>query len=249
MDRFKGPFAVPNINKTATVFFNGMIRPVAPYPLRGVLWYQGEEDALARRGQEYQRLLPLLINDWRTFFGQPELPFIIQQLPDFKGEGASKTEWAEFRESQKLALKNMSDASLVIGLGCGEADNIHPANKREIGRRMALVALREAYGKEVCASGPTFDSMSLEGSGVRLRFRNAHGLCTTDGKTPMGFLISGKNGLFVPAKARVDAETVFISTEGVSRPFTLRYSFQNVPIGDLMNDAGLPAAPFTAELR
>jgi len=233
------------LNKTATAHYNGMIRPLAPFPIKGVIWYQGEEEALERRCSDHRRQLPLLIADWRALWGQPSLPFIIQQLPEFKGEGAEKTEWAELREAQANVVEKTLGAYLVCGLEAGEVEGLHPANKREIGNRWASTVLCRIYGVNLQVSGPVFDSMELQGRTIRIHFRNAKGLTTTDGQPPRGFYIAGKDWVYFPAQARIEGETVVLSSEKVSSPVAVRYAFQNAPSGlNLTNDSGLPAFPF-----
>ena len=150
---------------TSGALFGGMIHPLIPFAIRGVLWYQGEQDASAHA---YRTLLPLMITDWRKRWGRGEFPFIIQQLPEWNADGAGLTAWAEIREAQALTADALPHCGLSVGLGLGEAGNVHPQNKREIGRRLALVALDIAYGKPVVFSGPVFDTMTAENAVIRL---------------------------------------------------------------------------------
>jgi sialate O-acetylesterase len=233
------------LNKTASAHYNGMIYPLGSFPIKGVIWYQGEEEALESRADDHGRQLPLLIGDWRRLWGNPQLPFIIQQLPEYKGNGIGKTEWAELREVQSLVVARTPGTYLVVGMGAGDYENLHPPGKREIGRRMALTALKEVYAENIPSSGPVYDSMTMEGNSVRIHFKNSKGLNTTDGLPPVGFFISGVDKILVPAKARIDGETVVLSSEKVMRPSAVRYAFQNAPAGlNLTNDSGLPAFPF-----
>jgi len=233
------------LNKTATAHYNGMIHPLGSFPIRGVIWYQGEEEALERRPDDHCRQLPLLIESWRRLWGNQQLPFIIQQLPEFKGDGPERTEWAELREAQAQVTARTPGSCLVVGLGAGDAENLHPSGKREIGRRLALAALKEVYARDVPSTGPVFDSMAVEGNSIRIHFKNPKGLSTTDGRPPAGFFISGDDKILVPAQARIDGETVVLFSEKVPRPSAVRYAFLNVPTGlNLTNDSGLPAFPF-----
>jgi sialate O-acetylesterase len=236
------------LNKTASAHYNGMIYPLGHFPIKGVIWYQGEEEALERRADDHVRQLPLLINGWRQLWGNPRLPFIIQQLPEFKGDGVEKTEWAELREAQARVVTQNPGTYLVAGLGAGDAENLHPPDKREIGRRLALTALKEVYHRNTPSSGPVFDSMTMEGDSVRIHFKNPKGLSTSDGRAPAGFLISGEDKILVPAKARIEGETVVITSEKVPHPTAVRYAFRNTPAGlNLTNESGLPAFPFRAD--
>lgn len=244
---FKLPSLAPAkiLNKTATAHYNGMIRPLAPFPIKGVIWYQGEEEALEKRALDHRRQLPLLIADWRGLWGQPGLPFIIQQLPEFKGDGVEKTEWAELREAQADVVEKTPRTILVCGLGAGEIEGLHPANKREIGNRWAATVLRQIYGMIPSTAGPVFDFMELQGKTIRIHFRNVKGLATTDGQPPRGFFIAGKDGVYFPAQARIEGESVLLFSEEVSFPVAVRYAFQNAPSGlNLTNASGLPAFPF-----
>jgi sialate O-acetylesterase len=247
---FKESYIPPTqiLNKTATAHYNGMIRPLAPFPIKGVIWYQGEEEALEKRASDHRRQLPLLIADWRALWGQPGMPFIIQQLPEFKGEAAEKTEWAELREAQADVVEKTPGTILVCGYGAGEVDGLHPANKREIGNRWASTVLSKIYGVNLPVSGPVFDSMETQGKTVRIHFRNSKGLATTDGQHPRGFFTAGKDRIYFPAQARIEGETVVLSSDKVSSPVAVRYAFQNAPSGlNLTNDSGLPAFPFRAD--
>jgi sialate O-acetylesterase len=236
------------LNKTASAHYNGMIYPLAPFPIKGVIWYQGEEEALERRAEDHGRELPLLIGDWRRIWENPKLPFIIQQLPEFKGFGVEKTEWAELREAQAQVVEKTPRAYLVCGFGTGEVEGLHPANKREIGRRWEITALKEIYGMKMSASGPVFDSMKVESGEIWVHFKNAKGLITTDGQMPLGFLIAGEDCVFVPAKARIDGTSIVLSSEKVSAPKAVRYAFQNAPMDlNLTNDSGFPAFPFRTD--
>lgn len=236
------------LNKTATAHYNGMIHPLAPFPIKGVIWYQGEEEALEKRAKDHGIQLELLINDWRRLWGNPKLPFMIQQLPEFKGEGPEMTEWSELREAQAQVVEKTPGTYLVCGFGAGEPEGLHPANKREIGRRWGLAVLKEIYGRKIPASGPVFESMTVEDGKIRVHFKNAKGLATADGMPPNGFYIRGEDQSFVPAKAHIEGTSVVLSSEQVPRPIAVRYAFRNVPTDlNLTNDSRLPAFPFRAE--
>jgi len=236
------------LNKTATAHYNGMIRPLAPFAIKGVIWYQGEEEALEKRAGDHGRQLSLLISDWRRLWENSKLPFMIQQLPEFKGEGVEKTEWAEIREVQSQVVEKTPGTYLVCGLGAGETEGLHPANKREIGRRWGMTVLKEIYGKKNLASGPVFDFMEVHGRELRVHFKNAKGLKTTDGHPPNGFFICAEDRIFLPAKARIESDSVVLTSERVPHPTAVRYAFQNAPAGlNLHNDSELPILPFKTD--
>lgn len=236
------------LNKTASAHYNGMIYPLASFPIKGVIWYQGEEEALENRIGDYGRQLPLLISDWRKIWKRPQMPFLIQQLPEFKGEGVDKTEWAELREVQSRVVEKSTESYLICGFGAGETNGLHPANKREIGRRWALATLSQVYATKIPAEGPSFASATVQDGCVRVLFKNSKGLRTTDGKSPHGFFIAGEDRVFVPAEARIDGDAVVLTSERVAHPTAVRYAFQNAPAGlNLTNDSGFPAFPFRTD--
>jgi len=232
---------------TSSTLFGGMIAPIVPFAIKGVLWYQGEEDAGARRAHAYRTLLPLMINDWRSRWGG-EFPFVIQQLVNWNASGAGNTEWAELREAQALTARNLTNCSLSVGIDVGEANNVHPKNKREIGRRLALVALAKVYGQPVADAGPVYDSMQIEDGKIRVRFKPAGGLKSSDGAPLRNFTIAGEDRLFVPADAKIDGDSVVVSSPSVAKPAAVRYAFINNPTGcNFSNTSDLPAMPFRTD--
>ncbi len=231
---------------TASTLFGGMIHPLIPFPIRGVLWYQGEQDASI--ASTYRTLLPLMIRDWRARWGQGDFPFIIQQLPNWSADGSEKTTWAKLREAQALTAKTVPNCMLSVGIDIGEANDVHPKNKREIGRRLALVALNSVYGKKVESSGPVYDSMTVDGPALRVKFSTQTDLKSLDGTPLKGFTIAGKDKKFVPAEATISGRSVKVSSPQVAKPVAVRYAFINNPEGlNLSNASGLPAMPFRTD--
>jgi sialate O-acetylesterase len=228
------------------VLFQGMIAPILPATLRGVIWYQGESNA--SRAVQYRTLFPALIRDWRDAFGAPELPFLFVQLANFgKPEpGPGESDWAELREAQAGALA-LPATGMAVAIDVGEADDIHPKNKQEVGRRLALAALRVAHGRDQASSGPVFDSMTIEGARVRLRFRNAGGGLVARGETLDGFTLAGEDRRFVRAEARIDGDTVIVESPQVPKPAAARYAWARNPAATLAGGDGLPAAPFRTD--
>jgi sialate O-acetylesterase len=230
---------------TASALFNGMIQPLIPFGIKGVLWYQGESDT--RRAFAYRKLLPLLISDWRSRWGY-DFPFIIQQLPNYSASGAENTEWAELREAEALTAASLTNCYLAVGIGAGEANNVHPKNKREVGRRLAQVALANVYGKSILFSGPVYDSMVAEGNSIRLKFKHADDLKSLNGQPLNHFTIAAADQKFLPAEARIDSGTVVVSNSQIREPVAVRYAFINNPEDcNFSNASGLPAMPFRTD--
>jgi sialate O-acetylesterase len=234
-----------DVAHTSSALFGGMIQPLVPFAIKGALWYQGEQDA--GRALVYRTLLPLMINDWRTRWGW-DFPFIIQQLPNWDAGDALGTQWAKLREAQAFTANSLTNCFVAVGIDIGEANDVHPKNKREIGRRLALVALANVYGRHIDFSGPVYDSMSVEGSAIRLKFKFADGLKSLDGGPLKTFVIAGADRKFVPAEAKIDGVTLMISNPQVAAPVAVRYAFINNPEGcNFSNASGLPAMPFRTD--
>ena len=235
-------------------FYHSMIEPLVPYGLRGVIWYQGENNADSARAEPYRRLLPLLIGDWRSAFGS-DLSFDIVQLAnlgkaDFKDAETPwpVVPWAVLRESQAITAATVPHTGLAVAIDIGDPATIHPANKREVGHRLALVALAKDYGKSVVFSGPVFRQMTASGSTAILTFDFAAGLAEKGGSLK-GFTLAGEDGRFFTAKAEISGATVKLTSPAVSIPFAVRYNWLKGPDGNLVNAAGLPAVPFRFPMK
>lgn len=233
--------------------FNGMIAPLVPYGLRGAIWYQGERNArTVETAQRYAFQLPLLIEDWRTRWGQKEFPFFWVQLPNFKQRkdtpGAISA-WAEIRESMRRSL-TVPNTGMAITIDVGEAGDIHPKNKQAVGKRLALTALEKVYGKDVVGSGPLVQSHKVRGNEVVISFRSTGDkLVTSDGKPVRGFAIANETGQWLWAKARIEGKTVVVSHPDVKVPTAIRYAWADNPDVNLVNSAMLPASPFQIRLE
>lgn len=233
--------------------FNGMIAPLMPYTVRGVVWYQGESNAL--RAQQYRKLLPALIQSWRTAWRAPDLQFLLVQLPNHGPAVSTPQEsaWAELREAQLMAAR-LPGAAMTVTIDLGEPGNVHPADKIDVGKRLALTATGSVYGKRIPWSGPIYDGMDVinhaeltEGS-VRIRFRNVFGgLRSLDGKPLRSFAVAGGDHRFVWAQARIDGDFVIISSPLIAQPEAVRYDWADTPDGNLTNDSGVPASPFRTD--
>jgi sialate O-acetylesterase len=234
----------------SAALYNGMIAPLIPFGIKGAIWYQGESNS--PRHSEYRELLSLMIRDWRAQWGQGEFPFILQQLVN-NGAPAKDPNpvggWAFLREAQMQVAEALPNAGLAIGIELGDPLTIHPANKQDVGRRLALVALEKVYAKSVESSGPRFDAMKVEGGAIRVRFTHAKGLAAKDG-APRNFAVAGADKKFVWAEAKVEGDAVVVSSPEVPQPLAVRYAWADNPSGcNLFNASGLPAAPFRTDDR
>jgi sialate O-acetylesterase len=224
---------------TPTVLWNGMIAPLVPYAIRGVIWYQGE--ANVRRERQYQTLFPALIADWRRAWGQGDFPFLFVQIAPHRDMSP------EIREAQLLAWQRTSNTAMVVTMDCGDANDIHPPRKQPVGARLALAARALAYGERVEYSGPVFASMKTKGARATLRFTHVDGGLWAKGGPLKGFAVAGPDGVFHPAEARIRGRTVVVTSPAVPRPAAVRYGWASVPEGNLFNQSGLPASPFRTD--
>lgn len=247
------PPSGPGSTQAPSGLYNAMIHPLVPYGLRGVIWYQGENNT--KRPDLYRTLLPSLIRGWRSDFARNELPFYWVQLPNYNMGTEFGDDWAGLREAQAMALA-LPNTGQAVTIDIGEGNNIHPNNKPEVARRLALVALARTYGdKTVRDSGPVFDRAEFHGGDpVRIHFKQvAAGLKNKAGDDagPLaGFEMAGADKVFHPAEARLDGatNTVRVSAKGVPAPVAVRYAWRNNPTGlNLVNSAGLPLAPFRTD--
>ena len=229
-----------------TTLYNAMIWPLRDYRIRGAIWYQGESNASA--AEDYKVYMPMMIRDWRQTWGY-DFPFYYAQLANYgqPQTGPENSEWAELREAQLQSL-SVKGTGMAVLIDIGEAFDIHPKNKPEAGRRLALNALALTYGKDVVYSGPLFDGYSIEGAAVRVRFRFAEGgLRTSDGQPPEGFYLAGPDRVFHKAQAVIDGQTVVVSCPEVDNAIAVRYAWANNPPCNLVGVTGLPASPFRTD--
>lgn len=224
---------------TPTVLYNGMIAPLRPYAIRGVIWYQGE--ANSGNAQLYRRLFPELVADWRRAWGQGNFPFLFVQIAPFSGTPL------EIREAQRLSLAKIPNSAMVVTIDVGDANDIHPTEKKPVGERLALAARALAYEEKIEYSGPLFESLQVEGSRAVVKFTHVGPGLVAPGGELKGFTIAGADKKFHPAKATIVRDTVEVSASEVSAPVAVRYAWANVPVGNLFNRAGLPASPFATD--
>ncbi|MGH9528512.1 MAG: sialate O-acetylesterase [Terriglobales bacterium] len=228
--------------------YEGMITPLLPYEIRGTIWYQGESNAL--KAQQYRKLLPALIAGWRKGWKNQDMEFLIVQLPNHGAtpEQPSESAWAELREAQLLTMKNTPHTGLAVTIDVGDPNNVHPHRKLEVGQRLALWALGTTYGKPVVYSGPIYDSMKIEGAQARIHFTHiGSGLEARGGGALQGFSIAGADRRFHWADARIEGDTVSVSSPEVVAPSAVRYAWADSPQCNLFNKNGLPASPFRTD--
>jgi sialate O-acetylesterase len=223
--------------------FNGKIAPLIPYAMRGVVWYQGEANSHPGKGLLYQYQLPLLVNDWRTRWGE-EFPFAWVQLPNFTREG---DDWQLVREGMLKTLR-LPRTGMAITVDIGDPQNIHPQNKQDVGKRLALWALGDVYGRKVIAtSGPLPAGHEVRGSEIVLSFKHANaGLMAKEGALK-GFVIAGEDKKWTPAQAVIQGDKIIVSSGDVKKPLAVRYAWSGNPDCNLYNGAGLPASPFRTD--
>jgi sialate O-acetylesterase len=228
--------------------YNAMVSPLANYPIKGVIWYQGEQNT--DRSYQYRKLFPALIRNWRNTWHISNLPFIFVQLANYMKPPAKPgpSKWAELREAQARTL-SVPNTAMVVTIDIGDANCIHPKDKEDVGKRLALAAQALVYGQKVIYSGPVFDSMNIEGNKIRIRFKfTSEGLTTKGSDTQVkGFAIAGADRKFVWAQARIDGTTVVVWNPQVSHPIAVRYAWADNPVCNLYNKSGLPAAPFRTD--
>lgn len=241
------PVGFENLPTMPGVLYNGMLGPIAPIAITGAIWYQGESNS--ERAYQYRKLLPAMIADWRKLFGQGDFPFYIVSLPAFKhrSEAPKEDSWAEMREAQAIAAKNVPNSCLAVTIDTGDPDNIHPIDKKEAGERLALCALGEFYGRKVPHAGPTLSRVERITGALKLHFDHADGGLVVKGDKLGEFSIAGDDRKWYWADARIEGDAVIVSSNSVPEPKAARYAWQSNPAATLSNGAGLPAVPFRTD--
>jgi len=229
--------------------YNGELYPLAPFALRGFVWYQGEGNAPT--AFLYRKELATLIRGWRELWGEGDIPFIVVQLPSGQpiADLSKSANWAEMRESQAMAL-DLPKTGLVVTIDLGDAahhEQIHPNNKQDVGHRVALQAEKLVYGMDVVASGPVLRAATVTGNSINVAFDSAEGLKTKDGGPVAGFEIAGDDKKYVPATAVITGDGVMVHADTVPNPKTTRYDWSDFPDGNLFNAADLPMRPFRTD--
>lgn len=238
---------IHNYQNYSTVLFNAMINPLIPYGIRGFIWYQGE--ANDSDAYNYRKMFPMMITDWRQRWQGGNLPFLFVQLAGFKKRAAypTESEWAELREAQAMTLSQPNTA-MACAIDVGDADNIHPTNKQEVGRRLALGAEKLVYNSHIISSGPLYKNYKVEGSRIRIKFTNTgSGLITKDRKAVAGFSIAGADKQFYWAEGVIDGDEIVVYSDKVHQPIAVRYAWADNPECNLINKENLPAIPFRTD--
>jgi len=232
---------------TPGMFFNGMVAPLTPFNIRGVLWYQGEKNANSGQAYEYRYLLATLINCWRKAWGKPELPCYCVQLPDF--DAPEPESWSVLRESIACVCDELSHTGMAVAIGLGDPKDIHPVNKTPVGSRLARLALAQTYERPVACFGPMLRESRAEDGRLRLHFNHCEGALLAEGDTLSGFEVAGDEGDFVSAQACIEGESVLVWNDEVAKPAYVRYAWSNTAQPSLFNAASLPASPFRTDKR
>jgi sialate O-acetylesterase len=235
----------PNLDSwTPAWLYNGMVAPAINYPIKGVIWYQGETNSANERASMYQRIFPALIQDWRNQWQEGNFPFLFVQISAFTSN--STEDWAVVREAQRRTLA-LANTAMAVTIDIGNPTNVHPADKQDVGHRLALAARALVYGEQVEYSGPNFRQATIDGNRMQLWFDHTSDGLVAKGGPLTGFEIAGADKKFVTATAQIDGKTVLVSSPQVSDPQYVRYGWANYPTVNLFNGAGLPASPFTTE--
>jgi sialate O-acetylesterase len=227
-----------------SLLWNAMLSPLRPYAIRGVVWYQGESVLNGTAGDRlYSAVMETLVNSWRKEWGEGDFPFYVCQLAG--QDAASNNPIIREAQAKILALPN---TGMAVTIDIGERKNVHPKDKQDVGDRLCRIALANVYGKTIEYSRPMYDSMSVEGGTIRIRFTHVGGGLVARGGPLQTFVIAGSDGHFVPADAKLDGNTIGVSSPNVPQPQNARYAWMNWPAGsNLYNAAGLPAAPFRTD--
>ncbi len=237
----------PDAPNSPYMLYENMIRPIVPYGIGGTIWYQGESNAADR---QYRGKLTALIRDWRRAWGQGDFPFLLVQLANFLNASAYEegSHWARLREDQAKVLAEPG-TGMAVSIDLGEAQDIHPKNKKDVGLRLARWALAQFFGQSGPACGPLYAGMTIEGGAIRLRFdHTGAGLAARDGKALSHFVVAGLNRRFFPAEVRIDGNTVVVRSAAVPDPVAVRYAWADNPEGcNFCNQDGLPAGPFRTD--
>ncbi len=230
-----------------TALYNAMIHPLIKLPIAGVIWYQGESNA--DRAYQYQTLFPMLINDWRDKFNIKNLPFYFVQLANYMKAkpDPGPSAWAELREAQYKTLLTVPNTGMAVATDIGDAGDIHPKNKQDVGYRLARIALAKLYNSKTAFSGPLYASSVKKDNAMVLTFKFSDGLKPSEGSVLKGFSVAGNDKVFHWASAKVEGSVIVVSSPDVKHPEAVRYNWADNPDGNLTNASGLPASSFRTD--
>lgn len=239
-------------NKVATTLYNGMLHPFAGYTIKGCIWYQGETNY--DRPDQYEKLFPAMVKEWRTEFGEGDFPFYFAQIAPYNyaqlpnaGQGG-KFNSAYLRDAQRKSAETIPNSGMIVLLDIGEENSIHPADKETGGKRFAYMALAKTYGyKGFGYCSPAYDSMIIKGNVVTIKFKDADNGLTTFGKPLTNFEIAGPDKVFHSAKAVISRGTVLVSSPEVTNPVAVRYAFRDFVAGELFSTEGFPVSSFRTD--
>jgi sialate O-acetylesterase len=233
-----------NYNRPAGLYEN-MLKRIIPYSNQGVIWYQGEHNS--NRAKLYQSLFPVMIEQWRKDFNNPDMPFLFVQLPSYeKADAGNRPIWPELREAQLLTWQKVKNTGMAVTIDLGEKDNIHPTNKEPVGKRLAAIAFNKVYGIDIPYSGPLYKNIEFKADKAILSFDFIYDGLKSDGDLK-GFAICGADKIFVPAKAEIQGNQIIVWAESVSSPIAVRYGWENWTEANLKNKAGFMASPFRTD--
>lgn len=240
-------FSDPNI---PTVLYNAMLRPLQPYAIKGVIWYQGESNALGNRSHEYQTLFPAMIKNWREDWKNEDMPFLFVQLAPWRAiaKEPMESDWAELCEAQRLTSLNVKNTAMAVINDVGDPGDIHPRKKKPVGERLALAARAIAYGEKIEYTGPVFDKIEITEGKAILTFKNVGKGLEMKGDKLTGFTIAGKDKKWHNAVAEIKGDNqVVVSSADVKEPVAVRFGWANHPVVNLWNKDGLPASAFRTD--
>jgi sialate O-acetylesterase len=227
--------------------YNGMIAPLMPYAIRGVIWYQGESNA--GRAELYREAFPLLIQNWREDWKQGDFPFLFVQLAPFQKieQQPSDQGWARLRDAQLETTRKVKNTGMAVITDVGDEENIHPKKKGPVGARLALLARATVYGEKIEANGPTYDNLQIDGNKAILTFSHVGQGLALRGDKLTGFTLAGADGQFQSATAEIKGDQVVVTCDKVKEPKAVRFGWANYPVVNLWNKDGLPASPFRTD--
>jgi sialate O-acetylesterase len=240
----QAPIQSNSINRPM-IIYNAMINPILSYTIKGAIWYQGESNA--DRATQYRQLLPLLISDWRQKWDEPNFPFYFVQIANYSAaDQGPAADWPALRDAQ-LSTLSVPHTGMAVTIDIGDVNHIHPQNKQEVGRRLALIARAKTYGENIPYSGPIYQTQAIQGNKIELTFTHTDKGLLAKGDTLKGFTIAGADKKFYPAQAIISGTKVIVTSSDVTNPVAVRYAWANNPICNLYNGVNLPASPFRTD--